>query len=396
MKFFEGQGIPIKSWCNTPEQGAVQQATNLSSLPFAFKHIALMPDTHQGYGMPIGGVLATKGVVIPNAVGVDIGCGMCAVKTSLTDITTEQLKRILGGSKEYKGGIRGSIPVGFNRHRKAQDESLMPLLGEATGFMPTIVNKEYKSALKQLGTLGGGNHFIEIQKGDDGYIWIMIHSGSRHMGYAVAKHYNDIAKQLNEKWFTSVPKKHGLAFLPLHSKMGQRYLVEMNYCLEFAKASRKWMMNTIAGKFSEQFTDVEFDNFLDVHHNYATLENHFGTNVILHRKGATSAREGQLGIIPGSQGTASYIVKGLGNPESFMSCSHGAGRAMSRTKAKATLNLEDEIKKMEDKGIVHAIRGKNSLDEASSAYKDIDVVMEEQKDLVEIVTKLTPLAVVKG
>lgn len=406
MKFFEGERVPIKSWCNTPESGAIDQAQNLASLPFAFKHIALMPDTHQGYGMPIGGVLATKGVVIPNAVGVDIGCGMCAMRTSLMELSKEDLKQILGGSSEHRGGIRSYIPVGRNHQSKAQDITLMPngahlyVLDANITDVP-ICCREFQSALKQLGTLGGGNHFIEIQKGDDGYIWIMIHSGSRNLGYKVAKHYNEVAKQLNEKWYSSVPKKADLAFLPLHSEMGQQYLAEMNYCLEFAKANRYHMMNKVKEIFVE-FADttgrdrIIFDDIINVHHNYATLENHFGTNVVLHRKGATSAREGQIGIIPGSQGTASYIVKGLGNPESFMSCSHGAGRTMSRTKARETLNLEDEIKKMEDKGILHAIRGKSTLDEASSAYKDIDVVMEEQKDLVEIVTKLTPLAVVKG
>jgi len=389
MKFFEGSRIPIKSWCNNPEQGAVDQAQNLASLPFAFKHVSLMPDTHQGYGMPIGGVLATKGVVIPNCVGVDIGCGMCAIKTSLKELTTEELKILLGG-------IRKSIPVGFNRHQKAQKDSLMPSLGEATGCMPSVVCQEYQSALHQLGTLGGGNHFIEIQKGSDGYIWIMLHSGSRNLGYKVARHYNDIAKKLNEKWYSNIPKKYDLAFLPLDSEEAQNYLREMNYCLEFAKANRFHMMNKIKEIFTDQLPDINFDEIINIHHNYATMENHFGTNVVLHRKGATSARKSEIGIIPGSQGTASYIVRGLGNPESFMSCSHGAGRTMSRTKARETLNLEEEVKKMENKGILHSIRGKSSLDEASSSYKDIDVVMEEQKDLVEIVTKLTPLAVVKG
>ena len=411
MKIISTENIPIKMWLNDIEEGALNQAKNLANLPFAFKHIAIMPDSHQGYGMPIGGVLATHNVIIPNAVGVDIGCGMCAVRTSLKEISIELLKKIFGGSKEYQGGIRSAIPVGNKggSHKKKQDENLMPYTDtdDWAGKDYEIVAQEYDKALKQLGTLGGGNHFIEIQKGSDGYIWIMIHSGSRKMGYEVAKHYNEIAKKINEKWCSSVTKKVDLAFLPLDSKEGKSYLREMNYCLEFAKANRYHMMNKIKEIFKETvenywmtdkegLSNVTFDEIINIHHNYATLENHFGKNVVVHRKGATSAREGQLGIIPGSQGTKSYIVKGLGNPESFNSCSHGAGRTMSRTKAIKTLNLEEEIKKMNDKGILHSIRGKNQLDEAPSSYKNIEMVMENQKDLVEILVTLEPLGVIKG
>jgi RNA-splicing ligase RtcB len=293
MKILYEEGkqlIPIKLWLDDIEEGAMQQVINLSNLPFAFKHIAVMPDSHQGYGMPIGGVLATQGVVIPNAVGVDIGCGMCALKTSLKELDKETIKKIFGGSKEYQGGLRSCIPVGFNHHSKKQDESLMPLgFEDVVKIGMTIIERQYESALKQIGTLGGGNHFIELQKGSDGFIWVMIH-----------------------------------------------------------------------------------------------------------RKGATLARQDTIGIIPGSQGTKSYIVKGLGNEESFMSCSHGAGRKMSRTKAQNELNLEEEIRKLDEKGIIHSVRHKNDLDEASGAYKDIDVVMNNQKDLVEILVELTPLAVIKG
>ena len=404
MKIFEGQNVPIKSWCNEPEEGAIEQARNLAKLPFVFKQVCLMPDTHQGYGMPIGGVIATKGVVIPNAVGVDIGCGMCAMKTSLTDITLFQLKKILGGSKKFQGGIRSNIPVGFNHHTKAQDINLMPF-SEAydTEKVPVpelypIINQEFSSALKQLGTLGGGNHFIEIQKGSDGFIWVMIHSGSRNLGYKIAKHYNEVAQKLCKKWYSNIPEykgQDGLAFLPLDTKEGNQYLSEMNYALQFAYANRLHMLENVKKAFLN-IVECSFEKEINIHHNFAQLENHFGQNVVIHRKGATSAREGELGIIPGSQGTASYIVKGKGNIESFQSCSHGAGRKMSRKKARATLNLEEEINKLDDLGVLHAIRHKNNLDEASSAYKDIDLVMEEQKDLVDIVVKLTPLAVVKG
>jgi tRNA-splicing ligase RtcB len=393
------QKVPILSWCNNPEEGALKQAQNLASLPFIFKQVCLMPDTHQGYGMPIGGVIATEGVVIPNAVGVDIGCGMCAVRTSLTDISTEQLKKILGGSKEYKGGIRGLIPVGFNHHKKHQDELLMPSTNTDNwdGDYP-VISRQWNSALKQLGTLGGGNHFIEIQKGDDGFIWIMIHSGSRNLGYKVANHYNEVAQKLCKRWYSNIPEykgEDGLAFLPIGTEEARHYLLEMNYALDFAYANRLHMLENIKTAFLN-VVDCAFEKEINIHHNYASIENHFGKNVWVHRKGATSAKEGELGIIPGSQGTSSYIVKGKGNRESFMSCSHGAGRRMSRKKARNELKLEDEQKLLDDQNILHAVRNKCNLDEAPSAYKDIDVVMEEQKDLVDIVVKLKPLAVVKG
>jgi len=405
MKVFEGVNTHIKCWCNEPEEGAIKQATNLSALPFLHKHVALMPDTHEGYGMPIGGVIATIGVVIPNAVGVDIGCGMCAVKTSLTEMSQEEIKKIFGGSKENKGGIRSCVPVGFSHHSKKQDENLMPEKPYRNGDNYSlwlkhegydIVSEEYESALKQIGTLGGGNHFIEIQKGDDGHIWIMLHSGSRNLGYKVANHYNKIAKDLNEKWYSSVPKEHDLAFLPIDSMGGKAYLREMKYCLDFAKANRAAMMINICDVFNEHYPGIEMDSGIDVHHNYATMEHHFDKNVMIHRKGATSAKTDQLGIIPGSQGTASYIVRGKGNRDSFTSCSHGAGRAMGRKQAQRELSVENEIKILEDQGILHSIRTEKDLDEASSAYKNIDIVMEEQNDLVDIVVKLKPLAVIKG
>ena len=387
---------PIKIWTDFVEEGALRQAKNLANLPFLFKHVSLMPDTHEGFGMPIGGVIATKDVVIPNAVGVDIGCGMVACKTSLTEIDQHTLKRIMGGSKEFKGGIRAKIPVGFSHHSRKQDEKLMPNGGGIEWNMDYIVAHEFDSALKQIGTLGGGNHFIEVQKGSDNHIWIMIHSGSRNIGFKVANHYNKLAVELNEKWFSSVPKSWQLAFLPLDSEEGQMYLAEMNYCVDFAFASRKLMMENTKECFREVISDVEFDEMINIHHNFASMEHHFGENVMVHRKGATLAREGTIGIIPGSQGTASYIVEGLGNPESLMSCSHGAGRKMSRTKAKNELNLKDEIRLLDEQGIVHGIRNQNDLDEAAGAYKDIEEVISNQLDLIKVLVKLKPLAVIKG
>lgn len=393
----------IKSWIPDEEieESALQQAFNLSNLPFVFKHIALMPDCHMGYGMPIGGILATKDIIIPNAVGVDIGCGMIAVKTSLKEIDKETIKKIMGGSKGYKSGIRTKIPVGFNKHSKKQSHIHMPSTNPIYDSfkqrdIDSIVLQNHEKALKQIGTLGGGNHFIEIQKGSDNHIWIMIHSGSRNIGYQVAKHYNNLAKELNKKWYVGVPKNYDLAFLPINSTEGQDYLNEMDYCVEFALNNRKLMLKRIKESFLDIIPDIKFDNEINIAHNYAAMENHFNENVMVHRKGATKAYKDQLGIIPGSQGTSSYIVKGLGNPDSFKSCSHGAGRNMSRTKAKENLNLENEMKILNEQGIIHGMRNIKDLDEAPGAYKDIYKVMENQRDLVKIMVELKPLAVIKG
>lgn len=388
MKTINTEKLEVKMWLEEIEDGAMEQIKNLANLPFAFKHIAIMPDSHQGYGMPIGGVLATKGVIIPNAVGVDIGCGMCAVKTSLTELDTETLKKIMGE-------IRDIIPVGFEKHNEEQSESLMP---QDLYWLDvnTIVHKQYRNALKSLGTLGGGNHFIEIQKGSDGHIWIMIHSGSRNFGLKIAEHYNKVAIELNEKWHSSVPKEWELAFLPLESEEGKAYIREMNYAVEFALANRKLMMDRIQSIFNKIDNTIVFDEMINIAHNYARLENHFGHNVMVHRKGATLADTDTIGIIPGSQGTKSYIVKGKGNIQSFKSCSHGAGRKMGRNQAQKNLNLEEEISKLDKQGILHAIRGIKDLDEASGAYKDIDIVMKNQEDLVDILVELTPLGVIKG
>jgi tRNA-splicing ligase RtcB len=376
--------IPVKFWLDDIEDGAKNQALDLAKLPFAFHHIAIMPDSHLGYGMPIGGVMATKHVIVPNAVGVDIGCGMCAVKTTLTEISKEALKAIMGD-------IRKCVPVGFNHHKT-------PIKSNVFDDAPVtidVIYEELDSARCQLGTLGGGNHFIEIQKGSDGFIWIMLHSGSRNFGLKIAKRYHEKAKQLCEKWFSNIPNKD-LSFLPDESDEFDEYNMAMNFAVKFAKANRLEMMYNICRCFGERIYVCMFNPIIDVAHNYAKYESHFGENVMVHRKGATSAREGEIGIIPGSQGTKSYIVKGKGNPESFMSCSHGAGRKMGRKQASKELDLEVEKKKLDDLGIIHGMRNKEDLDEAPGAYKNIDVVMKNQSDLVEIVTELTPLAVIKA
>lgn len=384
-KIISSEKLPIKLWLDTIESGALIQAKNLANLPFVFKHIAIMPDAHQGYGMPIGGVMATQDVVIPNAVGVDIGCGMCAVRTSLTSLDMNSIKKIMQE-------IRQSVPLGFKHHKNRQNQILMPAGSDEL----LIVKSEYESARTQIGTLGGGNHFIEIQQGDDGHIWLMVHSGSRNIGYRVAGYYNRLAIELNKRWKSPVPPNWQLAYLPVETEEGQRYLDEMRYCVEFALANRKLMMERMQTAVLHNVAAVSFEPLINIAHNYAALEHHFGREVMVHRKGATSARKGEYGIIPGSQGTASYIVMGKGNPESFASCSHGAGRIMGRKEAQRQLRLEVEKKRLDDLGILHAVRSKKDLDEAAGAYKDIQQVIANQMDLIEVKVKLKPLAVIKG
>ena len=268
------------------------------------------------------------------------------------------------------------------------------------------IKAEHRNAAMAFTKTGNRlNHFLEIQAGDDGNVWLMVHSGSRNVGYKVAKHYSDVAKKLNEKWYTDAgviggkwyPSrlvKNDLAILPIGTREARDYLAEMKYCLEFARANRALMMLRAVGIFEEVTGGGVVGDAIDIHHNYVVIEHHFNQDVWVHRKGATLAREGTMGIIPGSQGTHSYIVRGKGNLDSFCSCSHGAGRQMGRKQAKRELNLADEQARME--GIVHSVRDQGDLDEAPGAYKDIGEVMAAQQDLVEIVVELTPLGVLKG
>ncbi len=381
---------PVKIWTDDVEESAMQQIENLCTLPFLFHHLAIMPDVHAGMGMPIGGVLACVDAVIPNAVGVDIGCGMCAVKTNwrVDDILADVLR------KQIMRGIRERIPLGMDHHKERQDESYLPQGHDIDKL--TVVKAQYISAQRQVGTLGGGNHFIELQRDEQGMLWIMIHSGSRNLGKQVGDHYNKLAVMLNERWHSVVKPELRLAFLPLRTQEFNDYWAEMQYCVEFALCNRRLMMERIQEVIADALPGIEFEPMINIAHNYAAWEHHYGKNVIVHRKGATLAREGIVGIIPGSQGTASYIVEGLGNPDSFNSCSHGAGRLMSRTAAVKTLSLEDEVKKLDEQGIVHAIRSQRDLEEAAGAYKDIEQVINNELDLVKILTRLLPIAVIKG
>lgn len=374
---------PIKLWLDDLEDGALQQAKNLANLQFVHKWVAIMPDAHQGYGMPIGAVMAARDVIVPNAVGVDIGCGMCAVRTSLQTLEKETVKKIMGS-------VRRTVPIGFGHHEEKQAWKGFDKAPDIK-----IITAELHNAHFQLGTLGGGNHFIEIQKGSDGFVWAMVHSGSRNFGLKIAREYHEKAKQLCERWRSDLPDTD-LAFLPMDAKVAREYFCAMTFACEFARENRLRMIEAIKGSFAAEIPDITFDEVVSIHHNYAALETHYKKSVIVHRKGATSARIGEIGLVPGSQGSNSYIVRGLGNPESFMSCSHGAGRKMGRKQAQRDLDLTAEKKRLDDLGIIHAIRKKSDLDEAAGAYKDIGEVMENQKDLVEIVVELWPLGVIKA
>lgn len=389
--------IPIKSWCRDLEGSAMAQARDLARHPVVFHHIALMPDCHVGYGMPIGGVIAAKDAVIPNAVGVDIGCGMGAVQTNIPVSETSQKK-----IREIVERIKKMVPRGEGQaHTKPQRwEGLDDIdLYRDRGWYSSHVRD---LALKNLGTLGGGNHFIEIQAGDDDLVWLMIHSGSRHLGNVIARYYNDIAVMLNRKWGTDTPGKD-LAFLPTDTPEGRHYIKDMNFALAYARQNRKKIMNRFMEAFSQVFPDTRFSTQINIHHNYACLETHFNTHVWVHRKGATSAKKGETGIIPGSMGTPSYIVEGLGHPESFMSCAHGAGRVMGRMQA--TRNLTPQACDQAMHGIVYdrwnkirkgKTKGMYDLGEAPQAYKNIETVIQAQLDLISPRHKLHPLGVIKG
>ena len=381
---------PVKIWTDYVEENAMQQIENLTTLPFLFHHLAIMPDVHAGMGMPIGGVLACKDAVIPNAVGVDIGCGMCAVKTNwkVSEIPQQVLR------KEIMRGIRQRIPLGMEHHKEAQDEKYLP-----TGFeieKLEVVNRRKNSIRHEVGTLGGGNHFIELQKDEEDNLWIMSHSGSRNLGKQVGDYYNEVAAYQNRIWHSVVSPDIRLPFLARGTREFGMYWNEMKYCVEFALCNRKLMMERIEEVIADSLKGIEFEPMINIAHNYASMEHHFGEDVIVHRKGATHAREGVTGIIPGSQGTASYIVEGLGNPDSFCSCSHGAGRTLSRKAAIRTLDMAQEIASLEAKGIVHAIRCQDDMQEASGAYKDIDEVIANESDLIKVKTRLLPIAVIKG
>ena len=408
-KFEAGYAMPVKSWCENCEEGAVKQAVNLAHHPALVSHVALMPDAHQGYGMPIGGVVAAKGAVIPAAVGVDIGCGMIATET---DIPAEAFAE-MSFRRAFQEKLKERIPVGEGvSHRITQDwegfEEYTAHNGMRSSLWPSKLDR------MNLGTLGGGNHFIELQKSTalDGSgdpeggakVWLMIHSGSRNLGKRIEEHYHRIAARMCERFHTPLPDKD-LAFLPIDEPAGHDYFTDMLFALRYAKENRRRMMEAMKATLAEFVPGVNFVRTIDIHHNYAACEEHFGKKVFVHRKGATSAKLDEIGIIPGSMGTASYIVRGLGNPDSFMSCSHGAGRRMSRVAASANLTVEECDKAMEGivcerwgkyKGFSKKAKGRFDLSEAPQAYKDIEDVIASERDLIEPLVRLAPLACLKG
>ncbi|MDP4142906.1 MAG: RtcB family protein [Bacillota bacterium] len=399
---------PIKVWLqdeNSIEDSCLEQAYNLSQLPFVYKWVSLMPDTHTGMGMPIGGVIATEGVIIPNAVGVDIGCGMGFIGTN---IKVSDIKDITTGNgsliQAIVSDILRNIPVGFGKHKSPQQSITLDKAKKELNKYEADKEllDEIEAGYLQIGTLGGGNHFIELQEDDKGYLGIMVHSGSRHFGKQTCDYFNNIAKSLNEKWYSSVPLDFRLAFLPIDTAEGKRYINWMNLALDFAYENRSKMLSAvkiIIEKWITKYTNlnIEYSTEINCHHNYASIEHHYDKNVWVHRKGATRARDGELAIIPGAMGSFSYIVKGKGNAESFCSSSHGAGRLYSRKGAMKTFTTEEVILDLRDKGV---ILGKNNkadvAEESRFAYKDIDEVMANQIDLVTPIKKLKTIGVVKG
>lgn len=392
----EQGSAPIKAWTRgvPVEESAMQQLRNLASLPFIHRHVAAMPDVHWGMGATVGSVIATKGAIIPAAVGVDIGCGMMAQRTSLTASDLPDNLHALRSS------IEAAVPHGRSDNGGANDAGAWkePQSGVDVLGLSRILNKypDLERAMGrshyQLGTLGTGNHFIEVCLDEEQRVWIMLHSGSRGIGNRIGGLFIERAKRDMERWFIQLPDAD-LAYIPEGSDLFSDYVEAVDWAQAFALLNREKMMAAALSALAEvrNFNLVGFAT--NCHHNYVTRENHFGENVWLTRKGAVCARDGVLGIIPGSMGAKSFIVRGKGNPDSFHSCSHGAGRKMSRAEAKRTFTLEDHatatsgIECRKDAGVI---------DETPAAYKDIDAVMAAQSDLVEIVHTLKQVLCVKG
>ena len=382
----------IKSWTRgVPfEEEAKRQLQNIAELPFIYKWIAAMPDVHLGKGATIGSVIPTTKAVIPSAVGVDIGCGMMAVKTSIL------AKDLPDSLSDIRSSIESVVPVGRAGHNKLPKTVEAQWAGLAETYNGIIERHPLAAAKKrevQLGTLGGGNHFIELCLDESNSLWVMLHSGSRGLGNRIGNYFISLAKKDMEKWMIQLPDKD-LAYFPCGTEHFKEYMVAVHWAQEFARINREIMMKHILEVLLKSFPFMKAEKqAINCHHNYVEIENHYGKNVYITRKGAVRARKGDLGIIPGSMGAKSYIVRGLGNEESFHSCSHGAGRVMSRTKAKQLISLEEHRK--DTKG-VECRKDKGVLDESPKAYKDIDKVMEAQKDLVEILHTLKQIVCVKG
>lgn len=382
--------VPVKIWSGDIESEAAAQVVKVSMLPFVFKHIAVMPDVHAGKGSTIGTVIASKNAVCPAAVGVDIGCGMMAVKTNLPpDIVQERIASI-------RHSIERSIPVGFESHSSSRTpgDSWAGWENFSSLNVSQKIHNSKQKYLNQLGTLGGGNHFIEVCLDTEKNVWIMLHSGSRNIGKTIAEIHIDKAKGLFKKMFWELPDPD-LAYVVEGTPDFEAYMNDLLWAQSYAFENRKLMMALILKDLSFAVKEVKLENLMEVncHHNYVSREHHYGENVLVTRKGAVRARRGDFGIIPGSMGTRSYIVQGLGNDESFHSCSHGAGRKMSRTKARANFSAGDLVEQTRG---VECRKDAGVIDEIPGAYKAIEEVMENQKDLVEVVAELKQIMCIKG
>jgi len=395
-------GKPIKMWTRgvPVEPEARQQLMNTAQMPFVFKHMAVMPDVHLGKGSTIGSVIPTKGAVIPAAVGVDLGCGMSAVRTSLR---ASDLPDHLFG---LRSAIEKAVPHGRTSGRSGRDkgawDTAPAIVDQAwsalEGRFDLITQKhpglEKSNNHKHLGTLGTGNHFVEVCLDEADHVWVMLHTGSRGVGNAIGSYFIEKAREEMRRYMVNLPDRD-LAYLREGTSSFDDYVEAVEWAQDFAKQNRAVMMLAVLDAVRSVITKP-FDSRLiavDCHHNYVERGTYFGEEILLTRKGAVSAQKGQMGIIPGSMGAKSFIVRGLGNEEAFCSCSHGAGRVMSRTKAKAMFTVEDQVR-----ATAHVECRKDAavIDEIPMAYKDIDAVMAAQRDLVEVVHTLRQVVCVKG
>jgi len=384
----ESDKVPIKLWTDleTVEKEALKQLHNIASLPWAFHHVAVMPDVHYGKGATVGSVIATLGAISPAAVGVDIGCGMAAVRTNLG---AEDLPESLA---TLRADIEAAIPVGFNKHAEpvVSESAAHALKARVDSLSKYATPDLVAKAWQQCGTLGGGNHFIEVCLDTEHTVWLMLHSGSRNIGKELASRHIEIAKGLAHN--SDLPDSDLAAFLAETEEM-KAYMHDLDWCQEFAFLNRQTMLNLLIGVMQKHFPHMKTDAPITCHHNYVSRENHFGADVVVTRKGAIAANAGQLGIIPGSMGAKSFIVEGLGNHESFCSASHGAGRRMSRGAAKRAFTIEDMAAQTAG---VECRKDVDVLDEIPAAYKDIETVMHNQRDLVKIKHELKQVLCVKG
>jgi len=400
---YETNGKPLKLWdSHGPfDTSAMEQLHNIAKLPFIHEHVAGMPDVHYGIGATVGSVIATKGAIVPAAVGVDIGCGMMAVQTTLK---ADQLPDNL---KELRTAIEVAVPHGKTVSRGIRDKgswknipnhivSIWEKLGpEYLKIIEKHPKAEASNKACQIGTLGTGNHFIEICLDENDHIWVMLHSGSRGVGNRIGTYFIEKAKEEMERYFVGeyLPDKD-LAYLVEHSEIFEDYMSAVQWAQDYALENRKAMMDAVLTVLESRLPEFQITEMaVNCHHNYVARENHFGSNVWVTRKGAVRARKGDMGIIPGSMGTGSFIVEGLGNLDSFCSCSHGAGRKMSRTEAKKVISLDEHKQAM--KGI-EARLDEGVLDESPAAYKEIGDVMKAQEDLVRVVHRLRQIVNVKG